>query len=72
MGSVEGGIRCLEMVAGIPGLIRGDPIEMEALAGVLATSVRVRGIAVDGIRGGRRRTSWDGVGHGRSVEGNIG
>ena len=40
MGSVEDSVRRLEMVAGVAGLIRGDPIEMEALAGVLATSVR--------------------------------
>ena len=39
VGSAEGGVGCLEMVAGVSGLIRGDPIEVEALAGVLATSV---------------------------------
>ena len=39
MGSVEGGVGRLETVAGVAGLIRRDPIEMEALTGVLATSV---------------------------------
>ena len=38
VGSVEGGVGRLETVAGVGGLIRRDPIEMEALTGVLATS----------------------------------
>ena len=36
---MEGGVGRLETVAGVAGLIRRDPIEMEALTGVLATSV---------------------------------